>query len=153
MEGKLGQLQDLQQSSFLPLKTLSASSFIVVPWMVAQSVGLAVWKLCCINGVVCCGSVVFISGLFSFQSRGFFSSSQPFRLGLPSQNQAVFLAQESSLQNKVRKAKSWSSAILIRCDTTSNSYTGDLAIPTDFCLYVHCFSLRPAIVKSKTKMY
>uniref|UniRef100_A0A8B9DCX7 ATP-binding cassette sub-family B member 10, mitochondrial n=1 Tax=Anser cygnoides TaxID=8845 RepID=A0A8B9DCX7_ANSCY len=65
-----------------------------------------------------------------------------------SQNQAVFLAQESSLQNKVRKAKSWSSAILIRCDTTSNSYTGDLAIPTDFCLYVHCFSLRPAIVKT-----
>lgn len=80
--------------------------------------------------------MVFISGLFSFQSRGVFSSSQPFRLGLPSQNQTVFLAQESPLQNKVHKAKSWPSAVSIHCDTTLNSYTGDLAtgIQTDFCL-------------------
>lgn len=76
--------------------------------MVALSVGLAVGKLCCI---VCCGSVVFISSLFSFQLRGFFSSSQPSKLGLPFQNQAAFLAQEISLQIKVQKAKSWSSVI------------------------------------------
>lgn len=79
--------------------------------MVAFSVELSAWKLCCINGIVCCGSVVFISGLFSFWTRGYFSSSQPFRLGLPSQDQVVFLAQEISLQRKVHKAQSWSSAV------------------------------------------
>lgn len=65
-----------QSSAFLLLKALSAGTFIAVLGMVALSVELAVGKWCCINYVVCCGSVIFISSLFTFQLRWFFSSSQ-----------------------------------------------------------------------------
>lgn len=59
-----------------------------------------------------------------FSSDGFFSSSQPSKFGLPFENQAVFLAQEMSLQIEVQKAKSWSSVTFLLSDTASNGYTG-----------------------------